>query len=395
VIGRWLARLRPGRPPRRRADLVRALLQEQLRAAADTAVDRRGELDAAALAELERLDRLARMLRRHEPDPRWTVLGVAIGLGLAGVLVLYGTRVGDTQISLSAEVSELGFTLASPSAVAGPIPLRELAVADVAEMHLPAARGAEARVLQGVEGEPLVARLRAGIPGRPGTLLLNPMSLPGGTRIWLRASDRAGAYTLTLLVPGDSEVLATAAGTLEVQEQGVPRSVLDLPTPRAIRLVLGSRPVDLAMDVLPPAEPRLAAPLPVSRLQLYRIPEQVPAGTRAISAPARPVSTILAGALSFDELEGKRVDLQPGQDLVVESLAEAQLLQVALKPDRIGLGFRGKVARLESGLEPLGWSLMPRRVEWILAQPMTRFALSALVVVLPPVLGQLFGRGAR
>jgi hypothetical protein len=398
VIGpAWLTRLRAGRRPHRRAGEVRAVLHQRLRAAADIAVDRGGEVNAAELAELERLDRLAGLLRRHEPDHRWTVLGVASGVLLAGVLLLYGTRVGETQISLSAEVSELGFTLAAPTAVAGPIALGELGVADVAEVHLPPARGAEARVLQAADGEPLVARLRAGDRGRPGTLSLNPTSFPEGTRIWLRVGDRPRAYTLTLAVPGGAEVLATAAGALEVQAQGVPRSVLDLPTPRAIRLVLGPRPVDLSMDVLRPAELRLGTPLPVNRLQLFRIPEQVPAGTRTLPAPSRPVSTIMSGTLYFDEIEGKRVDLRPGQDLVVERVAEAQLLQVGLKPDRIGLGFRGRVARLESGPEPLRWSLMPTRIEWLQAHHLAKLLWAALGVwlLLPPILAQWRARGAR
>jgi hypothetical protein len=375
-----LRRLSPSAPR------VQALVQRRLTELAATAVASEGDVAESEISRVERLDRLVALLRKHDSDYRWAVLGLASAVALMIVLALYQARVDETEITLETETSELSFTLAVPQSLIRPTRLASLGAAGLSAVELPTAPTRAPRVVQPAEGVTL--KLGAGDGRRRGQLTLDPGTLPAGTRVWLRTTDRDRVHLISLRFPDGGEVAASGSGLLPVQGPDVGRFALELAKPEGIRFVLGREVTDFTLELLEAVpEFQLNPELAVSDLRLIRVLQHFRTDAAGIPLPpagpalaAREVSTIRAGALYFEELEGKKIDLRPGQELVLKGLEEARLLRVKLTKNGIVSALRAKVSGLETGPESARRSLMPNRAEWLESRHLTKLLWGGLAV---------------
>jgi hypothetical protein len=155
-------------------------------------------------------------------------------------------------------------------------------------------------------------------------------------------------------------------------------------TPRTTRLVFDRHAlVDLTIDLPPQEAVRLRPEIPITRLDLNRVPEHVSAGAGVGSASSsiRPIPTLLGGTIVFEDLIDKQIVLHPGQPLYVHPIQDAQLLQVALDKERITFTLRATVAGLKTGHSGQR-NLMPNRLQYLESQDWAKFAAGVITALL-------------
>lgn len=303
---------------------------------------RGGRLDAEDLAELQALGQLQQLLAHQAPQPkaaRWP-LALALVAALALASALMSLRTPGTPIELDAEVSALRFELAQAQAITGTLPL-----AGLRAIGLQSEEGGSA-------GPPVVfgARNAADAACRP-TLTLEPLFLPAGARVALRASPQDARLRLTLHAPG--AMLQLSVGPCAAARQ--PRQA------RSLSLRLGADEVDLELEAA--AGPLALAPVIAAQgLALDEI--ETLAGDGATHV--RRASTLRAGRLHLLALDNRTLELRRGELLTLGG-ARGELRELEAAAGLLKLRFAGEVTTLTKGEGGQARNLLPTLLEWLRA----------------------------
>ena len=140
------------------------------------------------------------------------------------------------------------------------------------------------------------------VPGgaRQGTVTLARLSLPAGTRVWLRPADAPRQYRLSLRGP-DLLLRAEVSGVVNVGTAGAAAGPLDFGAPKAILLRPGSGGVDIDVTLIESPRVPFSPQLRAEGVSFFRI-EQFSDAERTL---VRPLSTIRSGALYLESLNGQ------------------------------------------------------------------------------------------
>ena len=336
-------------------DALRELLARRVDEIAAEAVRTDGEVAETRLEAAARLARLvelrgatAAQRRRRRVIP----LASIITLVLASVLLF--VHVPRTHVELHVTVSEVGFVVPTYQVFSDAMSVRAVGVSGVTAVELPGLRRREA-------ADVLLTASRAS--SGPGSVDLDPITLPGRSRVSLRRLDDPGRYEVIL--SGVAELAGTANGAVEIVVPPNLNAPLRFASPQHITFTTDTAEVRLDLTLAGrdgQAEP-LRVPLSVERLRLYRIdrfegPEQT---------VVREVSTVRSGKIYFESINGEERMVRSGEELRFDA-ASGEVSEWRLDSAGIGLRFRGTVRGMRTGVGPAQRSLMPTMLEWLRAR---------------------------
>jgi hypothetical protein len=352
-----------GGHPDTSARQLRALLRREAHATGNEVLAGR-QVSAERMEALERLTRLSQICTATTPrhKSRWPILAVLAGTLLVASLLLF-RRVNETEIDLDVEVTEAGFSLAVPQRVVDSTALASLGVSGLAEIQLPRSRQGPARTVRASEGRGADISVSSGSDGpRQGRVALPALVLPAGTRVWVRATESPRAYRLSLNGARLS-FRADVDGPVRIDLAGEPSEQLDAPSPRPILLQPRGDEVDFDLTLVDGRASAFVPQLQVTGLSFLRVDEV----TDAERTVVRRVSTMQAGTLYFESINGERYVLRPGEWLRFDG-SRGEIRTLALREDRVAMRFHGHVRGMSTGSAASPRSLMPTYLEWIRAR---------------------------
>lgn len=345
-------------------DQLRELLVRQAKMAGEEAVRSDGRVAVQQVEALERLARLVKLYDAAQPSPprqRWP-LTLAFGTTLLIVSVLLFARVGETEIEVELAVSEVSFVLGTQEKLADEMALSALGISGFQETRLPRARNRDAETLVSADaGSGLRLSVASG-GGRHGSISLETLMLPTGTRVSVGSTGLPREYRLSLTSAGQ-ELRAAVNGPVRVVVSGGGIRQLDFATPQAVLLRSGAHEVDLDLALLDSGRTVFSPQLSTTGLSFTRIDEATDAGSTVV----RRVSAILAGTLYFESLNGEERKLRAGEVIQFER-AQGEIRTLRLAGDHIDLAFHGRVGGFSIGPGEVRRSLMPTWLDWLKAR---------------------------
>jgi hypothetical protein len=344
---------------------VRTLLNERAVALCDEAIRTGGHVSPEQLEVLGRLARLVEIRGVAEPSrprARWPIVTL-LGITLAIVSILLFARVRTTEIELDVSVSEVSFGSPRQQVLADAMTLSTLGVSGLQEIQLPRSGGRDAQTLRASDGPGSAIRLSTGSDsGREATVTLATLSVPAGTRVWLRSTAVPQEYRLSIKSP-PLVLRADVSGQVEVGLPHTPREQLRFVPPKSILLRSGSEEVDVNFRFPSRSTGSFSPYLSADAVSLVRVDELLGAEQTVV----RRVSTVLSGTLYFESLGGQERRLRPGERIEFESsIGEIRTLRLA--DTQIAFGFHGQVSGMTTGRDANRISLMPTYLEWLRAR---------------------------
>jgi hypothetical protein len=322
-------------------------IERRASALRDQALAHGGEVDAAELAALERLARLAELGGRRRK--RWPMLAL-FAATLAVLSLLLFVRIGDTRVILDLEVSELGFELSEEQAATRDVALASLGTSGLARIEGPAELGRR------------IGAVRLAALDERSSITLERATLPAGTRLRLQAVDVVGNWRLSIATSRPPALRASLLGTVSIEGGGTPATAkLAAASPTALHLVGEHGALDFSLTMRDPTQPLLQLPLVVRGLLLHDTEQQID-GTRT---RLRRSSTLLGGTVVYDELGGKALPLRAGEWLRFAA-SDGVLRVLESQPHKLHLQFDGVVRDMSRGVDRR--SLMPTWLEWLAAR---------------------------
>jgi hypothetical protein len=279
---------------------------------------------------------------------------LACTLAIASVLLF--VRVADTEIALDARVQELGVTFSRDEVLADSLMLSAFGIAGARSVDLPAA---ELR-----SGSRDVVSLRLAVaPSHAGSITLEPVLLPAGTRVTLAANREDHRIRLSVTAPGDgTPIQATVVGTIAVEGAGrTEQLAASVPKPVIVRT--GREPMDLDLT-LDATSPRIiGSPLHVRDVVFQRVERYTDGGRDVVEV----VSTITSGTLAFESLDGQQRSIRTGERLRFGgSTGEIRLAHVGAAG--FDVHYEGRVSGMITGPPETPRSLMPTWLDWMRAR---------------------------
>jgi len=341
---------------------LKNLLGRRVRMAREEALRLEGQVPRE---QVETLDNLARLIEidsgMHRPKPHnpWRVVAALAGT-LAVVTILLSARLSDTEIELEARTSELGFGLLAAQGVSDGMELEDLLLSCSCEIHFPETRDRESLDIAPAEGESVAIRLtthQAG--GKQGSISVAGVTLPAGAAVRLMHSGTPGKYRLSL--QGERIALRiNVYGPVKVTLPGEGPRVVDFAIPEGIPIQSASAAVTLDVRARQPGNLGLSPQIAVGELAFSRMEEV--AGVEEYLV--RRVSTVVAGTLYLEALNGKERSLRPAEPIELEGV-RGEVGGVKLGESDIVLRFHGRVTGLASGWGENRRNLMPTWLEWL------------------------------
>jgi hypothetical protein len=274
---------------------------------------------------------------------RWLpAIVFAATLALASVLLF--VRVPSTSIELNGTFTGLGFVSAQVQPLNRPMRVVALGVAGATDVQLP-----EEAASGGATAAFRVAVADSAPASNAGSIVLDRITIPVGTRVWLSRTELPRQYRLSLRPAASARITvhADVAGAVGFASVGAPRSAAALGAPRGVDFTSGAGPLDLELSLAPGATAPRWEQLVVREVRVHRVDDDQDAARPL----ARPVSTILGGSLFFDALRFGG--------------AEGVFLTVDLRDDAIAAIFQGDVREMRTGSGEHPRTLMPSLLEWL------------------------------
>lgn len=358
-----------------------------------------------AAEPLERLMVLSRVDELKWKRVAWLVLLLPLALLFIGL-----QRVDHTQLAFDLRLSAVRFTVREPAQFVTSLAVEELTATGLAEAHLPRSAQSDTRILGGGdEGHRLrlskhpprnAGEDRAGNnsadedetspepaarPRAETRLELAALSLGAGTRVELRRLDPGDLrYLVSLTSPEPDPLKLILRGNFDFRfftsaGRPGPRDTLELARPAPLTLLpQADRPLDLVFQLeTPPVQP-LAQHVQVEHLAVL-LPRDFTADR---GAGGRLVSSVLEGAIYFDDVGGRERSLRRG-DVMTTEMVEGDLTFLGFDDrGRLLVRFEGKVSALELGRSRI--DQMPQRFQvWNAQSPLTLYAavLAALATL--------------
>ncbi len=345
-------------------DRLRALLKERAQAVSDEAFENGGHVSEEHVADLERLGRLVKVYELAQEPPRrkrWP-MAAALGATLLIASLLLFARVPRTDVELELAVSEVGFTLPAQQVLADVMDLSAIGVTGLEHLQLPPQGGLANRfseVVAGVEHSIRVSSVSDA--SRVGTVNLDALMLPAGTRVRLRHLETPRTYHLLLEGKGP-DLRVSVHGPTQIGIPGAPAEDVDFAVPHSI-LLQPSDVVEMNLTLPEASSTGFTPLLQLEDLSLFRIDEY----TGAEGTVVRRVSAIQSGTIYFESLDGQARRLRPGQALHFD-LVQGEIRTLQLDEDHITLHVRGRVRGMSTGAEENLRSLMPTYLDWLQAR---------------------------
>jgi hypothetical protein len=343
---------------------LRNLLQNNAKDLQNEVLSSGGAVPAEKLEALRRLSDLVGICdnaERNPPRSRWPLIAV-FGCTLLIVSILLFTGPGSTEIEMNLRLDQVGFVLPVRQVLSEQLSRASLGVTGVSQVELPRAERSEARTL--VSGRDFDSSVALTVTGeRPllGEVALPDLILPAQTKVSFRKSEGPNHFRLTIPTAG-LNLSAAVNGPVNVSPIAGGQAQLNFRSPKSVIFTSQSQEVnlDLTFRVLP--QKISPMPLTVQDLNLLRIEDR-----RGIEGlPVRRVSTILSGTIIFEELNGKKVSLRPGEVIEMES-SKGEIVSLEFKDD-IAVQFHGRVRGITSGPADIHQNLMPTWLEWLKAR---------------------------
>jgi hypothetical protein len=279
------------------------------------------------------------------------------GATLLVATILLFIRVPSTTIELDIAASGLGFISAEQQPLNRPLLVSALGVSGFTAVQLPdeaMLNSAEARSVR-IAAESLP---RAG----SGSIVVDRIIVPAGTRVWLSVTDVPNQYRLALRSsrPAPIAVHVDVTGPIAFVGVGSTTRAKALPAPRPVDFTgtTGALDIDLLLRRSSPGVrwQQLAA----TDLQLYRLEDEQD-GDRPL---VRPISTVLSGSIYFESLAGNEHRLRPGEMLRFDR-AIGTIQTLGLGENAIATTFQGDVHGMRAGAGEYPRSLMPTLLDWL------------------------------
>jgi hypothetical protein len=287
---------------------------------------------------------------------RWIPAGVFL-LTLVVASVLLFIRVSTTTIELTGTFTGLGFVSAQQQPLGRPLHVVALGAAGVRNAQFP----------QEVSSDGSATSLRVAVDGapdakEPGSIVVDRIVVPEGTRVWLSRTDVPRQYRLTLRPPSSAviEVHADVSGAATFTPAGARTTATTLRAPRAVDFTSSGGTLDLDLTLATGSGAPRWEQVAVRELRVHRVDDQQDAARPL----ARPVSTIQSGSVYFEALGGTERKLRTGEMLRFGA-ASGTFLTLDLRDEGIAATFQGDVREMRSGAGDEPRSLMPTLLEWL------------------------------
>jgi hypothetical protein len=343
---------------------LRQMLAVKTAAAIDRARESSGDVPQA---ELDALNRLARLLElesatvERRPKRAWEVATILIGTLIMVSVLLFAHRT-RTEVELEIDATHIGFSTSSEQVLFEELDLSTLGVSGLSRITLPEAAVA-------AFGDPLIEqpdqaiRLAvAEIDGRRGAIGISEIKPTKATSVDLRLKGDDAEYRLSLKDPRMTIDIGLI-GPIRITIAGLGERTIDLAIPQGLALEPAGGSVDLDLTFRDVERAAMTPQVPVSKLEFWRVDEF---GDRQVSI-LRTLSTILAGKIYFEELNGTSRSLRAGEVLRFEQL-DGEIRTLRMRSDRLSLGFHGDVRGMSTGHSDGVRSLMPTWLDWLKAQ---------------------------
>jgi hypothetical protein len=198
---------------------------------------------------------------------------------------------------------------------------------------------------------------------RKGELTLDALTVPAATQVWLRPTEVAQQWRLSLHGPNLS-LQAAVDGSILIGLAGVPPEKFDFSSPQSVTMRGGENDIDLDLELPSGLKSYAFTPQDVAEsLSFTRVDEHSDAEHTLV----RRVSTILSGSLFFEALEGREMHLRAGEGLRFQS-SHGEIRTLELRDGHIALTFHGDVRGMTTGAGENRRSLMPTYLEWLSSQ---------------------------
>jgi hypothetical protein len=351
--------------PRIERDQLRDLLNQRAKALCDDVVQAKGQISEERLERLERLARLVEISAVATPPPprvRWRIVAL-LGVTLVIISILLFARVSKTEIELDLSLSEVSFGLPQQQVLTDVMKLSDLGVSGLQEIQLPRSETQDARAFRASDGPGFAIRLSTGSEGKQkGTVTLAALPLPAGAHVWLRPTEIPQQFRLS--IKGAELILrADVDGPVGIGLPDTPPQRLKFSSPKSILMRSGSNDIDLDIKLSAASKSIFSPQLFVTDLSFFRV-DQLLEPERTI---VRRVSTILSGALYFEELSSKERRLRSGEAIRFES-SKGEIRTLQLHDDHMTIAFHGQVSDMTTGAGTSRSSLMPTYLEWLRAR---------------------------
>jgi hypothetical protein len=287
---------------------------------------------------------------------RWIPAVVFLTTLIVASMLLF-IRVSTTTIELTGTFTGLGFVSAQQQPLGRPLRVITLGAAGVKDARFPeevASDGSATALRIAVEA---MAEAK-----EAGSIVVDRIVVPEGTRVWLARTDVPRQYRLSLRPPSSAsiEVHADVAGPAPFAPAGARPTTAMLRAPRGVDFTSSGGTLDLDITLAPGAPTPRWEQLVVRDLRVHRVDDQ----QDAPQPLARPVSTIQSGSVYFEALGGTERKLRTGELLRFGS-ASGTFLTLDLRDDGIAATFQGDVQEMRSGAGDEPRSLMPTLLEWL------------------------------
>jgi len=345
-------------------DQLRNLLQSNAKDLQNEALRSGGAVPAEKLEALRRLSDLAGICDRAQPAPsrrRWPLIAAFAGTLLIVSILLF-TGPGSTEIEMNLRLDQIGFVLPASQVLSRQLSLASLGITGVSQVELPRAERSEAKTLvSGQDFDSNFALTAAGETPNLGEVALPDLILRAQTKVSWEKSESPKQFRLKLPANG-LNLNAAVYGPVRVSSIAGGESQLNFLSPKSVifKTQSGEVNLDLTFRALP--QKLTSMPLAIQDLNLLRIEDR-----RGIDGlPVRRLSTILSGTIFFEELNGKKLTLRPGEIIELEN-SKGEIESLEFKDD-ISVQFRGRVRDIVSGPADIHHSLMPTWLEWLKAR---------------------------
>ncbi len=352
-------------PNGREQDRLREMLRAHTEALQTQAIHSMGEVSAEQLESLQRLSRLVEINEAARPKAshdRLSLIIIFLITFLILSILLFGHR-DSAEIELNAEVDQLSFVIPKQQLCLDSFAVSALGASGLKQIQLPRARGEDARTLAAPQSSGLDILLAAiKDDPAPGEITFPDLILPARAHVWLQKTMLPQQYRLTLEGNG-LNLQANVNGAVQASVAGSAPQRLIFLSPKPI--VFEAEPVPVNFDLTLTSLPHTisATPIAAEDLSLSGIEDRKNPG----GEPIRVTSTILAGTIFFDELNGEELKLRPRQ-MIRLGRSEGEIQSLQMKDDRIAIQFHGRVHGLQTGSEATAKTLMPTWLEWLKAR---------------------------
>jgi hypothetical protein len=339
---------------------LRELLQVKAKVAQDKALRCGGAVELEELESLERLSSLVAICDRAQPPPNrkyWPIVTLfATTLLIASILLFTGPH--STEIEMDLHVDQLSFAFSQPQALNEPLRLSTLGVTGISQVEIPRAENTDARtLLTGRDFDSNIAL--TALP--TGDLTLPELVFPERSKVVVERSDVPLQYRLTLPT-ANINLHADVNGAVRFDSIATLEHSLRFLTPKSVAFKPQAQQVVVDLTFLRVPQKILPTTLAVQDLSLLRIDDR-----RGIEGlPARRVSTIASGTLYFEDLNGRKFNLRPGEMIELDGF-RGEIESLQFKED-ITVQCRGHVRGIISGPADIRRSLMPTWLEWLKAR---------------------------